>query len=209
MTDPSNREQATISDHELFSMATLVDDTLTSGFRWPRFPERLEHLFERETGAARVRHMIVAGLVAISIYDLFLLSDFTMVPEIFGNALVVRLGIITPIAILVMVAQAQGLSPWLREGLGVVASVSGCAGLAYLLRLSHEPNAAYYIYGLILSMMFGNIVLRLRFFYAAVTSLAIVIIYGGFTLLTLQAIPITQFNNIIVLCRDRGADPVC
>jgi diguanylate cyclase (GGDEF)-like protein len=189
-----------VTDRELFTVATLVDNTLTDSLRWPRFPERLEGLFERETGATRVRHMIVAGLVAISIYDLFLFSDYTMVPGIIGNALVVRLGIITPMAILVMVAQARGLSPSLREGLGAGITVCSCAGLAYLLMLSQEPNAAYYVYGLILSIMFGNIVLRLHFFYAAATSLIIVIIYTASTLATLHVVPITQINNIIVLC---------
>jgi len=189
-----------VTDRELFTVATLVDITLTHSLRWLRFPERLEDLFERETGTARVRHMIVAGLVAISIYDLFLFSDYTMVPGIFGNALVVRLGIITPMAILVMVAQARGLSPWLREGLGAAITVCGCAALDYLLMLSQEPNAAYYIYGMILSMMFANIVLRLRFFYAAATSLFIAIIYTASTLATLHVVPIIQTNNIIVLC---------
>lgn len=189
-----------VPDHELLTFATLVEDTLIHGFRWLHFSERLEGLFERETGAVRTRYMIVVGLVALLLYNLFLFPDYTMVSEIFRNALVIRVGVITPLSILIMVAQSRGLSPWLRESLGAAAIVCGCVGVAYLLLLSQEPNAAYYIYGLILSMMLGNIVLRLRFYYAVATSLGIVVIYTIFTLMTLHAVPIIQANNIIVLC---------
>ena len=123
---PSNPE---VPEHELLSIAKLVEDTLAQRFRWPHFPKHLENLFEHETGSERTRYMIVVGLIGLSIYDLFLFSDYTMVPGIFKTALVIRLGIITPISILVMIAQSRGLVPWLRESLGSVVTFSGYVGV--------------------------------------------------------------------------------
>ena len=70
----------------------------------------------------------------------------------------------------------------------------------YLLLLSQEPNTAYYIYGLILSLMFGNIVLRLRFLHATATSLGSLVVYIVFTLAAPHPVSIGQVNNIVVLC---------
>jgi diguanylate cyclase (GGDEF)-like protein len=194
-----DRARPEVSDEEQLAVATIVDETLARGFRWLRFPEQLEDLFERETGAARVRHMVVAGLMAILTYDLFLFSDYTMAPRVFETALVVRLGIITPMAILVMIAQYRGLSPLLRESFGALVTACGGVGLIYLPMVSQDPMAAYYVYGLILTTMFGNIVLRLRFFYATAASLAIVVIYAAVRPAAPHIALMVQTNNIIVL----------
>ncbi len=180
-------------------MAMIVEETLRRGFRWLRFPAPLEDIFERETSVARVRHMIVAGMIAVLTYDLFLFSDYSMVPDIIKAALIIRLGIVTPLTLLVMAAQYRGLSPQLREGAGMAVTLAGGAGLIYLLGLSREPNASYYIYGLILVIMFGNIVLQLRFWYAVAASLVMMAVYSTVTLATLGSLPITQINNIVVL----------
>ena len=188
-----------IPDQELSTVAKLVDETLTHGFRWLYFPRKLENRFERDTGAARVRQMIIAGLLAILLYDLFLFSDYTMIPEIFSTALALRLGLITPIVILVIVAQYYWRSPVLREGLGAVAIVSGSVGLIYLIFVSRHANAAYYVNGLILSTMFGNILLRLRFFYAATASLFVVVLYAVVAPAAPHLVPTAITNNIISL----------
>jgi len=179
--------------------ANAVDETLTRGFRWLRFPVELETLFEQETGAARVRQMLLAGFVAIFTYDLFLASDNIIVPQIIQAALVVRLGLVTPLTLLVMAAQYRGLAPWLREAVGAAATVIGGLGAMYLLILSRDPNGPYYVYGLVLITLFANIVLRLRFFYAAAASLAILVIYSVTAPLLTSVAPTVLASNFMFL----------
>ena len=188
-----------LPETELSAIVAIVKETLEGGFPRLRFPPHLEDIFENETGAARVRHMILAGLLAILTYDLFLLSDYATNPEIFKTSLLVRLGIFTPLTVLIIIAQYRGLAPQLRESTGAIASVCGGLGLVYLLMLGGDPNASYHIYGLILVIMFGNIVLQLRFWYAAAASLALVIIYSTVGLATFYPPPMAQINNIVIL----------
>ena len=188
-----------LPDPEISAVANLVGETLGSGFLGLPFPPLLEEIFERETGASRVRHMIVAGLIAVLTYDLFLVSDYLTMPQILPISLVIRLGIITPLAILIMAAQYRGLAPPLREASGAIVTVAGGAGLVYLLVQSGDPNAATYIYGLILVIMFGNIVLQLRYWFAVVASLLMVVIYAVVMLSEDGSSPIIQTNNIIIL----------
>ncbi len=188
-----------LPEQKLTTVANHVEETLRGGFRRLGFPAPLEDIFEQETGAARVRHMVIAGLVAILIYDAFLFSDYLTTPDIFKTALIVRLGIFTPLTLLIMATQYRGLTPHLRECAGAFASVVGSVGLIYLLMLSGDPNASYPIYGLILVIMFGNIVLQLRFWYAAAASLASVFIYSAVIFTALSPLPIAQVNNILIL----------
>ena len=165
------------SGHELSDMAAVVDGTLARGFRWLRFPISLEDFFERETGASRNRHLIIAGLVGLVLYDLFLLSDTTIISDVFKTALLIRLGVITPLAILIMFALYRGLSPAIRESLVAMIALCASVSLIYFTTLSQKPLAAYYHTGLLLTMTFGNIVLRIRFWYATAASLATIVIY--------------------------------
>jgi hypothetical protein len=184
---------------ELSTIANQVDAALQNGFRRLRFPATLEAIFERETSAARVRHMLIAGLIGILTYELYLFSDYTMAQGMMGTALVIRLGIFTPATLLIMLAQHRGLSLRLRESSEALLSVIGGADLVFLLAHFQETHATNYIYGLILVVMFGNIVLQLHFWYGATASLIILVIYSVATFSQFAVQPVIQFNNFLIL----------
>lgn len=190
--NPNNRS-AELSDHELLAASSLVDETLERGFRWLRFPQDLEQVFERETGAARARYMIVSGLLGFLINDIFLFSDYTMIPDVFATALLMRLGIQTPLVILACLGLYRGFAPAIREGLGATVNVFSGFIITYLLSISKDPNSSYYFPGLILVIMFSNIVYRLRFWYAVATSLASIMIY------TLVIWPVVRVPEVLFI----------
>jgi len=165
---------------ELYSIAGEVDEALQGGFRWLVFPPRLEAAFERETGAARHHALIVAGMVAIVIHDLFLFTDYTTIPDVFTAALILRLGIITPLAFMLMLLSRRGFTPVIRESVGAFVTLLISLGVVFLVTLSKSPYATENKTGLLLIIIFGNVVYRLRFWYAVVVSLATLAIYAFF-----------------------------
>jgi diguanylate cyclase (GGDEF)-like protein len=188
-----------LSEPELYSIAAEVDETLQRGFRWQYFPARLEAVFERETGAARSRYLILAGLVAIVTHDLFLFNDYTLLPDVFKTALILRLAITTPLAFLIMAAIVWGMTPALRESVEAGVTLFVSAGVVYLAAQSKSPYAVHYDKGLILVVIFCNIVVRLRFWYAVAVSLATLLIFALFFLGVQGNSPILQVDNLIVL----------
>ena len=70
-------------------------------FQWPSFPAALEDRFEQDTAERRCKRLWLEGLIAIVLFDLFLIADYYGGPDAFRRALVIRLLIVTPICLLV------------------------------------------------------------------------------------------------------------
>jgi diguanylate cyclase (GGDEF)-like protein len=166
-----------LSNQDLAALGDEVERVPERGFRGLTFPPRLEEAFERETGTARTRYLVATGVVALLIYDLFLITDRMMIADVFGTALVVRLGIVTPIALLIFLAVWRRPSPFLRETLETAVTVLASLSVTYLFVISNSANATYYHPGLALVLMYGNVVVRLRFRFALVASVVTIAAY--------------------------------
>jgi diguanylate cyclase (GGDEF)-like protein len=166
-----------LSSDELAALGDDVERVPEHGLRGLTFPPRLEEAFERETGVARTRYLVATGLVALLIYDLFLITDRMMIADVFGTALIVRMVIFTPIALLIFLAVWRRPSPFLREALETTVTVLASFSVMYLFVISGSANAAYYHPGLALVLMYGNVVVRLRFRFALVASVATIAAY--------------------------------
>lgn len=66
-----------------------------------RFQPDLEHKYDVERAAARRRQLAVMGFAALLVYDLFLVGDYLTGPREMWLDVVVRLGVVTPTALLV------------------------------------------------------------------------------------------------------------
>jgi diguanylate cyclase (GGDEF)-like protein len=138
-------------------------------FQWLAFARPLEQRFEADTARRRSRRLALEGLFAIALFDLFLLADRLVSPVAFHHALLVRLAIITPLALAVNLWLWQNPSSTWREG--TLASVTCLAGLAHLY-LGHGQtavNSAYAQFGLLTIIVYANTSIRLRFPHALVT----------------------------------------
>jgi diguanylate cyclase (GGDEF)-like protein len=147
-----------------------------------RFDATDERRFNRARGPARMRHFVVSGTLALLAYNLFLLTDRNMVPDVFDLAVRLRLLYFTPVALALL---AGGIvfrrhllrwPVWALEGGVAMTGVAAAATLAWLLLHSHSPYAGMYMAGMVPVLVYGNLVQRFRFRYALISSLMVVAI---------------------------------
>jgi diguanylate cyclase (GGDEF)-like protein len=151
-----------------------------------RFPPALEQQFADDGQAHRLRYFCLSGWLSLMIFNGFLLVDYLMACDVFTLALTVRLGVFTPVAVLVLVVAtlARGwtlrvFTPAVIECVVMLSGVCAAACLAYILAASRSPLSQYYHVGLMVVVMYGNMVQRLRFWYAVAFSLAVYVMHIG------------------------------
>ena len=68
--------------------------------RWHlRFTPELEARFEQDTGPKRRQQLLLAGAAALTIYDLFPINDLFVRPLTLELAVLLRLGVMTPLGL--------------------------------------------------------------------------------------------------------------
>jgi diguanylate cyclase (GGDEF)-like protein len=139
-------------------------------FQWPTFPLALEDRFERDTAERRCRRLWLEGLIAIALFDLFLIADYFGSPQDFRRAFVTRMLIVTPLCVIVNASMLQKPGMIVRET--SIAFASCLAGLTQLYLEANKSAAAsaYVQLAVVAVVLFTNIVMRLRFPYALATS---------------------------------------
>lgn len=78
------------------------------------FSPMVKARYEEETGTARCRHLVICGLFALALYNVFLISDWRLIRDIFDQALIVRLAVVTPLALLIVAILLRNPSPFVR-----------------------------------------------------------------------------------------------
>ena len=127
----------------------------------------LEEAFEQSRRSQRLAHYRSSMVLAIFLFNAFLLSDYACLPRIFRLCVTVRLGIVTPLALLFYFA-APRLGPWWRDALFAISPIPACIGVLYLSRGSTEWVAAGQV-GLIIMTMYASHAMRPGFRFACVT----------------------------------------
>ncbi|WP_085920481.1 GGDEF domain-containing protein [Halomonas sp. CSM-2] len=157
-----------------------VEDELGRGAWRLRFADHVEAHFEADTQRQRSRNMVVAGLIAAFIYNLFLINDFSFRPDAFTTAVALRAGVMLPVGLTILWWVYRGVSPRTREFL--MATTVICATLiSCMVLVSSTARYSYldvFSFGLILVV--GNIVYSLRFGYALASSVLSVLIIVAF-----------------------------
>jgi len=151
----------------------IVERTIRSGFPWLKFPRRLEAAFEAEVGADRCRQLAIGALFGVVLYNLFLISDWLTAPDTFHTALWVRLGVVTPIALLLIATLYLNPPVGVRELIVAAgAVVLGAGSNLYLMLAAHGPHHDAQHQIIILILLFITMVQRIRFWYAVAACLA-------------------------------------
>lgn len=181
---------ATLSSNLTQRRPPLVTATLESVAlelrtrRWHLgFAPEVEARFEADTGAMRRHHLLLAGLVALAVYNLFLINDHVVRPQVLGVALYWRLGVTTLYGLMMLALIRYDLvSPrWREAGMAstiVVAMVASCM----IFRQTTSTSGSYdpFVFGLI--FMAGNIAFALRFREALVSSTLAIGVAAAFVL---------------------------
>ncbi|MBW6424691.1 GGDEF domain-containing protein [Rhizobium sp. XQZ8] len=153
-----------------------------------KFAPRLEALFQEETAESRNRQTIIASLFALVVFNAFLFIDHASRPEIFGQAVFLRV-VVTTLPCLFALAWLHRLPPvWARDAIMSSAVLLVTLTSNILLWHSTSQMAHYNAFSFGLIVIAGNIVLQIRFPVAVATSVACCVMsavfLSGMTLLS-------------------------
>lgn len=193
------------SNQPVWEDRTELQRLLDHGFPWLRFPPDLEARFQQDMVAQRLRHFLLSGLVALLVYNGFLVVDYLMASDVFWLALQIRLLVFTPFALLVLYVYwrwgdhiLRWRSPALIEGPVLCSGLMAAASLAFILSSSSTPLSHYYHVGFIIVIMYGNIVQRLRFWMAVPFSLVVLLMHLG-GVVVLDNMPPRLLGPIVIM----------
>lgn len=140
--------------------------------------------FAALNGRQRLNHILLTALMALVLFNLFLVSDRYMVPDVFEFAVAVRLYVLTPFVLtLVLIGclyrewWVNSMPPWFTDFVAMIGTMAVAASLGAVMLASHSDQLPIYRGGLVPVMVFGNLVQRLRFRFAVCSSLFILGVY--------------------------------
>ncbi|MFC7368608.1 sensor domain-containing diguanylate cyclase [Vreelandella zhaodongensis] len=135
-----------------------------------KFSEEVEARFEADTQRQRSLNMVVAGLIAASIYSLFLINDYSFRPDSFLTAVQLRIGVMLPIGLTILWLVYRGVAPAIRETLMATTVVVAMMVSCLIFVTSTEPYSYLDVFSFGLILVVGNIIYPLRFSYACASS---------------------------------------
>ncbi len=140
------------------------------GFQRLVLPEPLESGFEQSTFVQRSERLWIEGLIAIGLFNLYVIADYFIRGSTAWLPLQIRLCIVTPIALLINISMRWSPHKVYRET--SIAAVSCLIGMThlYLESNTNATSSAYAQVGLIVTVIFVNVVMRLQFMYAMAAS---------------------------------------
>jgi diguanylate cyclase (GGDEF)-like protein len=155
-----------------------LDDAINAKNWLLRFPQKLEAMFERDTGAQRCRELIVRAYIGIVIYDLFAVADWWVTPELFWTALWVRVAFFTPVSLLLVGTLYTHPGPFLRESIICLGGGAIAMGtIIYLMAVSGNAPQDTLHESMTLVVLFLTVVQRTRFSYLAPTCLMFLLVH--------------------------------
>ncbi len=131
-----------------------------------RFSPEVEQRFCKVKMPGRIRHYLWTTLLGIALYNLFLLSDAFMVPDVFAQTRLIHLCVTAVGLINVLLLRRRIVRP--ESVIGLLLLIVGNA--VYTSYTSHARDAVFISFTIPLLVVFGNIVLPLPFRYAVVFS---------------------------------------
>ncbi|UHC15949.1 GGDEF domain-containing protein [Methylobacterium currus] len=160
-------------------MTLTVDDTamrqrepdLTGRLdRLLRFDDFVEARHEAEHGRDRVAGLLRLIPVGMIIYNVYNLTSFSLTPDIAGLSIMIRLLIVTPMA-LVIAGLIAHVGPTAREALVLAGMMVGVAGPILFFWLTQAPLGNYTFAESILVVIYGNVLIAMRFRHALAFSI--------------------------------------
>lgn len=181
--------------------ATLERE-IAGGFPLLKFTRQLETAFEQEVMGDRCRQLVFGGLFGILLYDLFLITDWLISPETFTTALWVRLGVVTPIALLLIASLYLNPTVGVREFLVAAGGVVlGAGSLLYLMLISRSAQHDAQHQAIILILLFVTMVQRVRFWWGMAACLACFAIHAiGLALMPAYSFEFRISANTVFAC---------
>ncbi len=163
------------------------------------FPAAIERQFESDWAPRRCQRLRTGILVSVVIYNVFLIADWLLVPDVLWRAAALHFGLVTPWMLLCAWAVSRGPSARVREGLAASIPLAIMAQIDYGFATTASPYADHYQYVVIPTLLYANVSLhRLTFHHACAVTAAIVI---GHALLVFTAGQVSTAAAGIILAQ--------
>ena len=130
-----------------------------------RMPAEVERAHERDLGAGRMKHLRHAIIVGLIVYNIFNLTSLHLMADIHPFTVTMRLFVLMPGSLLIFVLVPR-VPPALRELLILGGMFVASLLPLYLLYISQSDYASYTLGELPLVLLFGNMLLVLRYRWA-------------------------------------------
>lgn len=160
----------------------VIEKAIASHYLTLRFEDDLERRYQEDIPGRRKRALVVANFIGILFFDVFLIDDWRMDPHGFGLALLLRLGVLTPIG-LFCILRTTVWRPWSFRTAELSACISAVLA-AVLTMILYDRGGAMpcvpYHYGCALIMIVVALVQRvpIRICIASVATILAVQILG-------------------------------
>lgn len=143
-----------------------------------RFSPAVAEHYERDHAPERGSDLRRNGLVGILFYNVYNITGLILTPDVVGPSLVVRLGLFTPVALLLvwLIGRVGAVQ---RERLMLVGMIGAIVSQIAMVWLTQAPLGSYAFAEVALAVIFGNIVLALRFPHAIVMTGVSALVVGA------------------------------
>ncbi len=146
-----------------------------------RFHGEKDFFFREHYYRESLVHIRIAILVSIFIYAAFLLLDYKLAPELIGPYSLVRFGIAIPFAgIIYVYSYLPGFSRNYQFLVAMITIVAGMGIIAMMYlgwKIGNAEIVHHYYVGIILVFIFSYNFLKLRFIWASISGVVLVIVY--------------------------------
>src|SRR5215216_1085652 len=165
-----------------------------------RFPEEIEEQFRQDYHLNTVSTTRLALVLGLVLFSLFGILDIYAVPISKNIVWFIRYAIIAPVIILALLASyTRPFQRHVQTLMGIVVVISGL-GIVTMISITREAEFGnrFYFTGLILVSMWGYALSRLRFWYAILANLAIMVGYE-FASIVMQQLLTTETGVVIFI----------
>ena len=149
-----------------------VERTIACGVGALRFSRELERRYEADTLHQRRRFITAVGIGGGLIYNLYLLSDWLMLRDMFFYVAIGRLCVITPMFIALLLLIQRMTSRRALETTAAVGTVLSSLLPMVVMTYSESPHQLHYQLGMLLVMVYCTMIQQLPFRYATVATLS-------------------------------------
>lgn len=157
-----------------------------------RFPPALEWLFQDERSSRRRGQLVHTGLIALLVFDLFLVGDYLLSPQSLVRAVVVRFGIVTPVTLLSLwMLWRFPVKTRIPEWMAFLYPTLACAATLYLHHFSYASAATQADPGVLLLLVVMNTLLRPDLWAALLGTISCCSMFAVF-LVSCHMVPVAQ-----------------
>ena len=143
-----------------------------------RFPDEIEKQFREDYHVNTISTTRLALVLGLILYSLFGILDIYAIPISKDIVWIIRYGIVAPAVLIALIASYSAFQNYMQPLMCLVVAVSGL-GIVAMISITREAEFGnrFYFTGLILISMWGYSLSRLRFWYAVLANLIIMIGY--------------------------------